>query len=140
MTTIAVRDGVMACDSRIAGAFYESAEKMFSGKDCIIGFSGDWVAGVHYIDKYLADAEPIKGKDDDVDFIILRNDGIYYMDVTLREIRIIGDYYAIGSGCQAAMVAMNMGADAKEAVTQAIRVDVYSAGPVKTRELLHTGE
>ena len=125
----------MACDSMISGPFYESSQKIRRGKDCIIGFSGDWVPGLHFIDRYLAEAEPIRDKDDDVDFVVLKEDGIYYMDAMFREVRVCGDHYAIGSGCQAAMVAMNMGADAKEAVRQAIKVDSGSGGRVRSLTL-----
>jgi len=135
MTTVAVRDGVMASDSRITGSFPDSTKKIFRGNGFIIGFSGDWVAGMHFVDRYIADAEPIRNKDDDVDFVILRDDGIYYMDAMFREVRISGSYYAIGSGSQAAMVAMNMGASAKDAVAQAIKVDCYSSAPIKCLEL-----
>ena len=135
MTTIVVRDSIMACDSMISGSFPQSAKKIRRGKDCIIGFAGDWVAGTHFIERYLADADPIRDKDDDIEFIVLKESGIYYLDVLFREVKIRRDYYAIGSGDQAATVAMNMGADAKEAVRQAIIVDQYSGGRVQSLTL-----
>lgn len=135
MTTVAAKEGIMACDSMVTGAFPESSKKIRRRKDFIIGFSGDWVAGTHLMDNFLTGKEPTREKDDDVDFIILRKSGIYYMDCVFREVKIRGDYYAIGSGSQAAMVAMNMGADAKEAIQQAIQVDQYSGGRIQSLSL-----
>ena len=124
----------MACDSVITGSFPESSKKMRRGDDCIIGVCGDWVAGMHLMECFLTEKDPTREKDD-VEFIILRESGIYYMDVMFREVKVQGKYYAMGTGSQAAMVAMNMGADAREAIKQAIAVDQYSGGRIQSLTL-----
>jgi len=125
----------MACDSMITGSFPESSKKIRRGDDCIIGVCGDWVAGIHLMESFLAGKDSTREKDDDVEFIILRESGIYYMDVMFREVKVRCEYYAMGTGSQAAMVAMNMGADAREAVKQAITVDQYSGGRIQSLAL-----
>jgi ATP-dependent protease HslVU (ClpYQ) peptidase subunit len=52
-------------------------------------------------------------------------------DHRLREVKLRETFWAIGSGEQAAMVAMHMGATAKEAVEMAKRVDPYTGGRVR---------
>lgn len=134
MTTVAVKDGVMACDSLVTGGFPCSADKIFKRADLLIGFAGDWLAASHMVDCYLKNREPIRA-DDDVDILILRKSGIYLLDAYFREVRVREKWYSIGSGSQAAMTAMNMGASAVEAVRQAIKVDNDSGGRVRSLKL-----
>lgn len=134
MTTIAVRDGVMACDSQITGGFVATkATKVIVGDGVIVGYAGDWIA-CHCFARYLAGLEDEKTErdsEDDMEFLILRGSGIYMADHRLREVKLRETFWAIGSGEQAAMVAMHMGATAKEAVEMAKRVDPYTGGRVR---------
>lgn len=135
MTTIVVRAGIMASDSLVSGGFPGVANKIRKRADCLIGFAGDWLAGNHMIESYLMNREPIRGDSDDVEILILRAKGSYLLDAYFREAPTGMPYYAIGSGSQAAMCAMNMGADAIEAIRQAIKVDEYSGGKVRHLKL-----
>lgn len=135
MTTVAVRDGIIACDSCVSGSFPNATIKIKRGPDFLIGFAGDWVAGEYLVECYINDDKPIRHDDDDVDILIARESGIYFLDALFREAKICEKYYAIGSGSQAAMVAMNMGATAVEAVREAIKVDLYSGGRVRSLSL-----
>jgi len=65
----------------------------------------------------------------------LVENGFYEYKFPLVPIRIEGDCWAIGSGAQAALGAMYMGADPEEAVQIACAIDPYCAGPVTVERL-----
>ncbi len=136
MTTIAVKDGVMASDSRLTGGYMsDKGTKVVEGRDAIVGFSGDAIPGYaiaeHFSDK--SNTPPETSGDDDVHLLILKADGsISLADARLREMPLAKKcHWAIGSGAQAAMVAMNLGCTAAEAVKEAMKVDEYSGGRVR---------
>jgi hypothetical protein len=125
----------MACDSRVTGGFISPVQtKVIVGRNCLVGYCGDVIAAwgaAQYLAGELKDAPTISNKDD-VLFLMYRDGKLYLVDGELRELPLTGNkYYAIGSGEQAAMVAMHMGATAKEAVQMAIRVDQNSGGRVR---------
>jgi len=135
MTTVAFRDGVMACDTRMTGGFISVCkDKIVSGREAIVGFCGDPIAaycGAQYLAGELQD-RPIINSKDDVLFLMYREGSLYMVDGDLRELPLDGNkYFAIGSGEQAAMVAMHMGATARDAVAMAIKVDENSGGRIK---------
>jgi hypothetical protein len=107
--------------------------KVLQGPRGLVGFSGDPISGYTGALYLCGDAQdrPITAGAD-CWYLALRPDGVYLIDSEFRELPLKGNkYYAIGSGEQAAMVAMHMGATAAEAVKMAIRVDEYSGGTVK---------
>ena len=127
----------MACDSKIIGGFSVPTTKIKKRGKCIIGWAGDWIAGEYFAGFYLADKgeKPERDSDDDIELLVLKSSGIYLVDYRFREVRICGKHYAIGSGAQAAMVAMNLGCTAVEAVKEAIKVDDYTGGKVRSLSL-----
>ena len=137
MTTIAVRDGVMACDTHVSGNAGVGAIKMRKRRGIIVGFAGDWIAGVALAEHVLAGST--KGvtphSADDLELLVLKEDGVYLLDAYFRPVKITHAYYAIGSGAECAMVAMNMGATAPEAVAEAIKVDDSTWGRVRKLSL-----
>jgi len=137
VTTIAVKDDCMACDSMVSGGFTQATRKIRKANNCIVGYAGDWLAGEYFADYYLSSREekPERDSDDDIELLVLKKSGIYLVDYRFREVRICGKHYAIGSGAQGAMVAMNMGATAPEAVKEAIKVDDYTSGKVRSLRL-----
>ena len=139
MTTVAFRDGVMACDSKVSGDFLSKIQdKVVKGRGVLVGYCGDLIAawsGAMYLAGEVQD-RPITTREDDVMFLIYRDGELYLADAEFREVPLKPmKYYAIGSGGQAAMVAMHMGATAGEAIKMAIRVDDGSGGPVKEYRL-----
>ncbi len=142
MTTIAVRSGIMAADSRVtyeseaAGSRFFRTEKIFRvGKD-LIGLAGESEPGLIFLDWYRAGAllkdRPGVLIDGEADFtaIVLTRKGMFeYGKYCIGE-RVLEPFYAIGSGCKAALGAMHVGADATRAVKVACKVDTYSALPV----------
>jgi len=138
MTTIAVKEGSMACDSRLTGGFISSTPgKIVVGKDRIVGFCGGYAAGYSgalWLAGELND-RPETYSGDDCEFIVLRRDGIWVADEFLRMAPVKGKFWATGSGGIAAMAAMHMGATAVEAVRIAIKVDELSGAPAKEYSL-----
>jgi ATP-dependent protease HslVU (ClpYQ) peptidase subunit len=137
MTTVAAREGKIACDSRLTGGFIAKANKIIVGDGVIVGYAGDWIAA-ECLGRHIAgldEEKPKRDSDDDVEFLVLRPKGIFMVDRRLREVKICDKYWAIGSGCQAAMVAMHMGATAKEAVEMAKLVDECTGGRVREYSL-----
>ena len=138
MTTIAVRGGIMACDSRITGGFIsKSPRKVIVGSKCIVGFCGGYAAG--YAGALFLSGEstdrPETYSDDLEEYIVRSPRGIEVADEQLRVAPISGTFWATGSGGMAAMAAMHMGATALEAVRVAIKCDEVSGSPAKEYRL-----
>ena len=146
MTTIAVRDGVMAADT-----MGHSSEKLCRSKKLfrvsngdVIGFSGVWIDGKLFIDWYDKGADrdmppPWRTQGDEkVNFnaLVLTADGIYEWSWELVADRVLDDFWAIGSGSPAALAAMHCGRNAQEAVYIAMEIDPYTGGDVETMEVV----
>lgn len=127
----------MACDSLVTGGFTTASRKIRKKNGVIVGYAGDWIAGEYFADFYLSkrEAQPDRDNDDDLELLVLKSTGIYLVDYRFREVKICGKYYAIGSGSQGAMVAMNMGATAPEAIREALKVDDDTGGKIRSLSL-----
>lgn len=141
MTTIAIKDGVMACESKEA---YDDgmivtwdAWKVALHNDAYYGFCGS----SHHInvvmdtirsDAKLEDLSP----EITLQFIKMPRVGkpllVYLSDGHVSQEPITKNGYAIGSGMPYAMVAMSCGKSAVEAVKEAIKWDCFSGGKVKS--------
>jgi ATP-dependent protease HslVU (ClpYQ) peptidase subunit len=75
--------------------------------------------------------------DGEADFtaLVLTRKGLFEYGKYCRAERVLEPFYAIGSGCKAALGAMHMGADARRAVQVACKVDTYSGTPIVVMEL-----
>ena len=145
MTTIAVRDGVMAADT--LGYHSEKrclSKKLFrTGTGDIIGICGNWTDGKVFVDWYDAGAnrdEPPKWRLQDgekVDFqaLVLTQDGTYWWSYDLVPDQLLNDFWSIGSGSFSALAAMHCGLNAQDAVLIAMKVDTGSGGDVQFMEL-----
>lgn len=147
MTTIAVRAGVMASDSRVthsdehdsaSSALISRAVKLFRRRDAIIGLAGESSPGLIFLDWYGSGKPPpsvlIDGEADFTALVLTRR-GIFTYDAYCRGERIIGPFWAIGSGAKGAMCAMHAGASAERAVEICCMVDPYTAPPVHVLKL-----
>ena len=133
MTTVIATRSAMAADSKVTtDDIHYNAVKIFRVRSDIIGAAGDSIP----IDKFLKWYRG--GKKGDVDFkegesfsaIVLTKAGLYhYENSTVGEL-MKDDYFAVGTGAMAALVAMDMGADIVQAVEAAIRRDGNSGGPI----------
>jgi len=155
MTTIAVKDGIMACDSQEGihtdggGArFYAHSEKIYpiyngAAEDellYLIGCSGEsdgnpllveWYTV--YCDTDLCDKQILKRMFEfDTDAIILHPSGLIETTSTYGVVHTCYEpFYAIGSGTKCALTAMHMGATAPEAVEWAKKIDPSTGGKVQ---------
>ena len=149
MSVVAVRDGVIATDSRgTGGGLKTKMRKLARRGDVAIGWTGNWIDGKAFADWYFAGADlekpPVShnrdGKDNEITFnaLVLSAAGweqwfSWMAPETDRDI--LMPFYAIGSGSHAAMAAMHMGASAVEAVEVACAVIDGCAMPVVYEEI-----
>lgn len=151
MTVIAVRDGVMAADSRMTISTESGGERMFPCEklyrkffkrgrrtyEAIIGCAGDVFAGPVFVEWYGSGKPPPQSlidADADLTAIVLTTEGLHEYDLyCVPERR--PDTYAIGSGTLAALGAMDMGASARRAVEAACRYSPGCGLPVVTMRL-----
>lgn len=150
MTTIAVRAGIIASDSQVT---YETeasgnrkfrCRKLFRKKtkkhgDVIIATAGQSSPGMLFVDWYGSGRKPptYLRQSESADFLclVIRKDGIFEYDNWCREEQIESEFYAIGSGANAALGAMHMGATAAQAVEIAKQIDIFTGGDVVTMSL-----
>lgn len=142
MTIIAVRDGVMAADTRIvhADSGITRGTKLFrkriGRRDHILGFSGSLSAAMMYYDWYGSKAlmpEALRNLDVDANsfgVLILIGKDLYEGDSMCRPVEVEQKFHAIGSGAQAALGAMRHGASAYEAANIACEIDSACGRPV----------
>lgn len=132
MTTVAVKDGVMAADTQITSDYAIHAPKLFRLPDGgVAGGAGDWSRAYAGI-KWLMEGERGDPPNlSDADILILRPDGsIWKANEEFPAYPLLDKVAAIGCGSLAAMVAMRGGASAVEAVMSVAASDVYTNAPV----------
>lgn len=144
MTVVAYRDGVLASDSRCTYKDFiddDKTKKVFRLPDkSIVGIAGNYTNGLNLLNALKLEAKkptkklpngPFKG----VEAILATKTMVaLYMssqweDITKRE------YVSIGSGYQVAYGALEMGADAIEAVRLAIKRNCYCGGRIQHMEV-----
>ena len=139
MTTICASrtHGEMAADTR-ANLDYNhtffSSKKVWKCGDKIAAAAGsaldccafvEWVAGG--CDK--ENRPTIDAEDDGFQGLILSHEGLDYYERDCSPLHIDSDFYAIGTGAQAAMAAMICGKTPKRAVEIASKIDNMTGGP-----------
>ena len=145
MSVVAVRNGIIAADTR--GSLGETkfrSRKLVRQSDVAIGHVGRQADGDTFAEWYFAghnlDALPKfhnrDGQNPAIDFtaFVLTPDGWEYWDdwfVVNRDMGRHNPFMAIGSGAEAAMGAMHMGATAVEAVEAACAVTKGCELPVE---------
>lgn len=151
MTTIAVREGIIAADSRLtvdygSGARKHTCRKLFRKKitegkktfDVIIATAGEASSGMVFHDWYGSGKsipEVFLHLGGDFTCLVLRPEGLFEFDVYCRPERIEEDFYAVGSGAMAALAAMHCGKSALEAVRIAARLDPFTGGRIVSETL-----
>jgi ATP-dependent protease HslVU (ClpYQ) peptidase subunit len=140
MTTVAYRDGILAGDTRVmSGELIERGHfrKVFRLKTGILlGFAGDahdFQKIVIELKKSPANLIPIKSS---LNVIMVRPDGVVMeRDDSGWTQSERAEFYAIGSGRTAALVAMTCGKSAAEAVRIAMLFDPHTGGRVQMVKL-----
>jgi hypothetical protein len=153
VTTIAVRDMTMACDSQEGissdgggdRAYYKCNKiyPIYDEKDnllYLIGCSGDsdgaplfieWFT--EYYDTDLCDKQILKRMFEfDTEALILHDDGTIETGSTFGIIHECNeDFYAIGSGTKCALAAMHCGKTAAESIEISKKIDSHTGGKVQ---------
>lgn len=149
MTTIAYRAGIVASDSRGTwGNFIcpDALKKIFVSEKhgCIFAVSGSYSQALRFTrlldsldrlpwnDKKVMDLSEFQKNEDENFFsiIVLQWDGRLFTFESGIYCEITTEYYALGSGAQAACAAMSMGADACKAIQVASVVDNGTGGEI----------
>jgi ATP-dependent protease HslVU (ClpYQ) peptidase subunit len=141
VTIIAVRDGIIAADSRLSvDGILTRCQKLFVVPDGIIGFAGATGPGqelLHWLQNHSC-TEPVKTDEyhrADLGAILLTRKGIYCYDNSLSPDLIEADYFAVGTAAQGAMCAMDMGAGAIQAARIACKHDMNCGPPIRWKKL-----
>ena len=152
MTTIVYRDGVIAADSwstltsEAGGARRHVCTKLdrkrIKGREVILTAAGEVGPALIFFDWY-GSAKPVPDiaqvQIGDFHALIVEPDGLYEADGYFRPWRVVEadslGFYAVGSGSKAALGALHMGADAREAVRIAALVDPYTGGDIVSMSL-----
>ena len=138
MTTVAVKDNIMAADTqgRFEGCIM-TMYKIFRVKNELIGVCGCYDSAVEFVELYKEDKFPTKPDDTtaEFDYLLLNDKGLYLATGYGTRTKVIEKFWAIGSGKEAALTAMRMGATAKEAVKMAALIDCYTGSKVMERKL-----
>ena len=138
MTTVAVdhRTGVAASDSKCTiGAIWVTSTKIHRHKDELIGTAGTDAQCQRWLEWYRAGKKGAPPKFDQAEALVLRKDGVFYVEDGGSEFKVERGFHAIGSGAAAAMAVMLAGHSAEEAVRIAIQVDAQSGGEVQVFHL-----
>lgn len=148
MSTVAFKDGIMACDSMMC---FDGDEKQLGlckigrTKNYLFGYVGrlsqmfplfDWVLLHEGLKEWRSPEDSYKFRDnlqtsgDDVGAALLANEYGQLWTVTTEGfcVPMPSRQYAVGSGCEYALGAMHAGATASDAVAAANEYDVSSGG------------
>lgn len=138
MTTIVATKSMMAADSKtVVGESWFYSRKLYRIGGAIVGVAGDSQA----IEKFLAwygkprSKKPEFKDSESFAALVLTPKGLFHVDESLTLDPVHDDYFAVGSGAIAALVAMDCGLSPVEAVEAASRRDLNTGGRVETMEL-----
>lgn len=150
MTTIAANLEYMAADTKVtmgSNDIYHTRKKIqrikVKGKTMIAGAAGlDFYIQQFFLFLKQGGEPKMQRRDidehtEDLNFegLVLCSEGILLYDDTLTAAKIEEPFYAIGSGGQAARAAMTMGADPKQAIKIASKIDSATGLPIVTLKL-----
>jgi ATP-dependent protease HslVU (ClpYQ) peptidase subunit len=137
MTTIIAdsKRKIMVSDSKCTyGDTHFRMQKIYQMPDgTLIGFSGSVSEATKFVNWWI-DGANIANKpnfgEESFDALVLDDSGINLWDSNLIKIRIIQDFFAVGSGAQFALGALRAGADPVRAVEIAAQEDNNSGLPI----------
>ena len=136
MTTIAYRNGVLAADTAL---FHNSlycgmVDKINKVGDFVYGFAGSLTAANQVWNWLLSGGDEGSKPNFTESVEVLRIDLDGYVCLALSDLTFrpwYGEFFAIGSGSEAAYGAMEAGANAEKAVKVACKLDAYTREPIK---------
>lgn len=136
MTTIAIDHDSISADGRSTDGDMiqsDSNVKVYKDRNLIYAFSGSVPDGDHLIDVVINGSEIII-ENAKANLVTIENENIMchvIVDGNLKSWNCTPPY-ALGSGEQFAIAAMDMGMTSKQAVKYAMTRDIYSGGKIKT--------
>jgi len=134
MTTVVCTRDAMASDSQLSGDYRASAKKVWKVDGNIVGIAGQYAPCVQFV-RWLKGELEEEPDMDNVDAMVVTKDGrILHYNGTIDPFEVDDEFSAIGSGAQAALAAMHLGAGLERAIEVASLVDVGTGGKVQ----LHT--
>ena len=145
MTTLAVNRECMAADTRVVtGGSYYHAPKIFRIGTSILGTAGDGFPCLAFVDWFRSpQRKPLvlhrifNDYDRDSIWIVeLNPGGIHFWNGWGYAEKILDEFFAVGSGGQAALEAMRHGLTPEEAVARATTHDENTGAPVQVEYLL----
>lgn len=146
MTTIAIRNGIVAYDTRMTQNSLihpQSFDKATVSVKHQAIFAGAGAPGqILAMFRALEQAHALPWEDPDIDLSFCSNWDNFELVIQMKDGRnyfleddkwygCAGEFHACGSGSTAAIAAMHAGASAVEAVKIAAKVDCHTGGPVK---------
>lgn len=139
MTTIAYKDGILAGDtqSQAGGYITDPCQKVFNIDGTLLGLCGDACMIEFFKDWVQENCDPSVLKDIDMSYTIIvvppKGTKFYiYTDSTgvFRDTYLKKNPFAMGSGGDIALGAMQVGATSEEAVKAATQIDIRSGGKI----------
>lgn len=135
MTTIVCTRAEMASDSQLSGDYRASAKKLWKIGGNVVGVAGAYAPCMSFL-RWLKGEQEEEPDMDSVDAMVLTKDGrILHYNGSVEPFEVEDEFSAIGSGAQAAMAAMHMGADVARAIEIASAVDVGTGGKVQLMKI-----
>lgn len=124
MTTIACNTQCMAGDTLLSSDVKCHAQKVFKHRGCCVGIAGTYADCMVFVHWWKAGAKEEPPPMDNVEALVLTSSGrILCFDGHTKFFELDDPFSAIGSGAQAALATMHMGASPREAVRIAGKVD-----------------
>lgn len=125
-TIIADRRGMAADRQTTHGDQKAFGVKIFRVRETIIGMAGDAPLCEQYLEWVEGGEKPDVDEDAEIDVLILTRNSLYFCSGNFTRMKIDDPFYAIGTGSQAALAAMHMGANPVQAVEIACKIDPSS--------------
>ena len=137
MTTIACKAGQMAADTQLTGDYILRAQKIYRlPSGAIVCGCGDWYLAYAAIDWLLNGQQGEQPKFKGACLLALHPDGTIHMaENQFPFFPLLDKIAAIGCGAQGAVLAMNAGASAGEAVKAVAKIDANTNDSVQMLEL-----
>jgi len=134
MTTIAYREGILAADRlSVQGSTKSRCTKLFKIDGHAIGVAGELACGLLFIEWFSGGMRGDCPLNDQTTALVLNlsTGDCRQWESPGAGILVEDEFAAIGSGAGFAYGAMEMGADARQAVRIASKYDVYTGGSVQ---------
>lgn len=129
----------MAADSlAVTSGRKGRVRKLYRIRGAILGVAGSAEHAVMFAHWYDSGADlSDRPKDLDIGALVLDSNGIFRYEGNCYPYEILDEFAAVGSGADAAIAAMYMGATPEEAVEVACKVDLHTGPPVVVERLAH---